>query len=303
MSTMINPKYEGDKVAYLANDFVRYSTALQPLDEFEINFFIYLCYKAKEYINRETGEGWDALIDIDMQKFLQGIDYKKPWSKYNREEKNEIYTKLKKLKKKDFEIRTDKYKKIINDVKGAVPYEYRSFGYITHIRYVPETWTMEVRMDKDTQEFLCKYEQGDFTPIVFKNIVSLKKKYAKMLYMYFRSYRDGNIKGTSYTIEHLKSLLGLEDKYPNWYNFKRYILLPAIEEINEKSDIFVFGNRNIISNLLEDRKLEDLTEKERAKIILESMCIKADKGKSIYKIQFHVEKNEGNLDEMVFKKG
>ena len=206
-----------------------------------------------------------------MQKFLQGIDYKKPWSKYNREEKNEIYTKLKKLKKKEFEIRTDKYKKIINDVKGAVPYEYRSFGYITHVHYVPETWTMEVRMDKDTQEFLCKYEQGDFTPIVFKNIVSLKKKYAKMLYMYFRSYRDGNIKGTSYTIEHLKSLLGLEDKYPNWYNFKRYILLPAIEEINEKSDIFVFGNRNIISNLLGDRKLEDLTEKERARIILESI--------------------------------
>lgn len=29
MGTMINPKYEGDKVAYLDNDFIRKSNALQ----------------------------------------------------------------------------------------------------------------------------------------------------------------------------------------------------------------------------------------------------------------------------------
>ena len=61
-----------------------------------------------------------------------------------------------------------------------------------------------------------------------------------MLYMYFRSYRDGNIKGTSYTIEHLKNLLGLEDKYDRWADFKRYILLPAIEEINETETEIIF---------------------------------------------------------------
>ena len=43
-SSMIHPKYEGNKIAYWSNDFIRYSTALKPLDEFEINFFIYLCY-------------------------------------------------------------------------------------------------------------------------------------------------------------------------------------------------------------------------------------------------------------------
>ena len=90
-ASMINPKYEGHKIAYWSNDFVRYSTALQPLDEFEINFFIYLCYKAKENLNIVTGEGWDDIIRIDMQKLLEGFDYKKTWSKYNAEEKDELY--------------------------------------------------------------------------------------------------------------------------------------------------------------------------------------------------------------------
>ena len=108
---MQNPKYEGHKVAYWSNDFIRYSTAFQPLDEFEINFFVYLCYKAKEHYNVRTGEGWDDIIEVDMQKLLEGFDYKKPWSKYNADEKNELYEKLKKLRKKDFEIRTDRYKK------------------------------------------------------------------------------------------------------------------------------------------------------------------------------------------------
>ena len=67
-SSMIHPKYEGNKIAYWSNDFIRYSTALKPLDEFEINFFIYLCYKAKENLNLQTGKGWDDIIKIDMQK-------------------------------------------------------------------------------------------------------------------------------------------------------------------------------------------------------------------------------------------
>lgn len=285
---MINPKYEGHKVAYLSNDFVRYSTALQPLDEFEINFFVYLCYKAKEHIDRETGAGWDDLIDIDMKKFVEGIDYKKPWSKYNKAEREEIHQKLIKLRRKDFQIRTDKYKKIVNNVKGAEVETYETFGYITHVKYRPETWTMEVKMDKDTQEFLCHFEQGDFTPVVFKNIVALKSKHAKMLYMYFRSFKDGNIKGTSYTIEHLKEFLGLSNKYPKWTDFRRYVLEPAIKEINEKTDIQVIGKRDVFYYLLDGQKYNDLSVDKKAKIALESMCVKADKGKAIEKIFFHV---------------
>lgn len=301
MSNMINPKYEGNKVAYLANDFIRYSTALQPLDEFEINFFIYMCYKAKEHVNKETGAGWDDLIDIDMKKFVEGINYKKPWSKYNKAEKDEVYTKLKKLRRKDFEVRTDKYKKIVNDVKNTDIAMYETFGYINHVKYIPETWTMQVRMDKDTQEFLCAFEEGKFTPVVFKNIVSLKSKHAKILYMYFRSFKDGipQNKGTSYTIEHLKSLLGLDGKYSRWTDLRRNVLLPALKEINEKTDIHVIGKRDVFYTLLNGRTYNELSADEKARISFESMCIKASKGKSVEKIFFHVVDKNVELKEII----
>lgn len=180
-------------------------------------------------------------------------------------------------------------------------FDYKLFSYITYIHYVPETWTMEVQLDQRTQEFLCAFENTGFTPIMFKNVLSLKSKYAKILYVYFRSYRDGKgIEGSSYTIENLRKLLGTKNKYPDWYNFKRYILLPAIEEINEKTDIFVFGYRHEIEEKLDGRKLNNLSEKERAKIMLESMCVKSTKGKSIYKLMFHVKEKTGNLDTVVF---
>lgn len=91
MSKMINPKYEGDKIAYLDNDFIRKSTALQPMTELEINLLIYMCYKAKENVDLETGKGWTDVVEIDMKKFLAGIGYKKAWTNYNLNEKRAMY--------------------------------------------------------------------------------------------------------------------------------------------------------------------------------------------------------------------
>ena len=71
---MQNPKYEGEKIAYLDNDFIRKSTALQPLTELEINLLMYMCYKAKENVDKVTGEGWTKRIEIDMKKFLMELD-------------------------------------------------------------------------------------------------------------------------------------------------------------------------------------------------------------------------------------
>ena len=107
MGTMINPKYEGDKVAYLDNDFIRKSNALQPLTELEINLLIYMCYKAKENVDLETGAGWTDTIEIDMKKFYEGIGYKKNWVDYTDEEKMVIYKRLKKMQEKTFEIKTE----------------------------------------------------------------------------------------------------------------------------------------------------------------------------------------------------
>ncbi len=293
MSKMINPKYEGGKVAYLDNDFIRKSTALQPLTELEINLLIYMCYKAKENVDIETGKGWTDTIEIDMKKFLEGIGYKKIWTDYNLNEKRAMYRALKQMQDKSFEIRTKKHiNKMDSDEYNTI---YKSYSYFSYIEYDIETGILSVNMPKQTQQFLMNYETG-FTPVEFKNMVKLKSRHAKILYLFFRSYRDG-VDHTDYTLEHLRELLGLENKYPRWADFRRYVLEPAMQEINTKTDICVIGRRDVYYDALDGRKPEDIAPDEHAKIVVDSMARKGDRGKSIYKITFRVSKQDNVIDD------
>lgn len=293
MSKMINPKYEGGKIAYLDNDFIRKSTALQPLSELEINLLIYMCYKAKENVDLETGEGWTDSIEIDMKKFLDGIGYKKCWTDYNLHEKRAMYMALKKMQEKTFEIRSKKHiNALASDEYNTI---YRSYSYFSYIDYDIETGILTVNMPKQTQQFLMNYETG-FTPVEFKNMVKLQSKYAKILYLFFRSYRDG-VSHTDYTLEHLRELLGLENKYPRWADFRRNVLIKAIKEINEKTDISVIGKRDVYYKSLAGREVEDIPPDEYAEIVVNSMARKSDRGNSMYKITFRVSKSDNVVDE------
>lgn len=293
MSSMINPKYEGNKVAYLDNDFIRKSTALQPLTELEINLLIYMCYKAKENVDLETGKGWTDTIKIDMKKFLEGIGYKKIWTDYNLSEKRAMYRALKKMQEKTFEIRTKKHINALDsDENNTI---YKSYSYFSYIEYDIETGILSVNMPMQTQQFLMNYETG-FTPVEFKNMVKLNSKYSKILYLFFRSYRDG-VDHTDYTLEHLRQLLGLEEKYPKWYDFKRYVLIPAMEEINTKTDIFVIGKRDEYYGAMQDRTPENISAEEHAKIVVDSMARKGNRGNSIYKITFRVSRQDNVIDD------
>lgn len=303
MSKMINPKYEKNKIAYLSNDFIRYSNALQPLDDSEINLFIYLSYKAKENACVKEN-GWSEPIEIDMKKYYEGV-YNQDWTHQTKEYRAKIYKRLKRLQRKAFEVKTPEYLEVVNDVK-YYEYEYTSFGYLSKISYSENTGILNVVMNAETQKFLNNCDKN-FTPILFKNIISLKNKHAKLLYIFFRSYRDGipQNKGTSYTLEHIKQVLGLEDKYPKWADFKRNVLIKAIKEINEKTDILIIGKRDVYYKSLAGREVEDISAHEYAEIVVNSMAQKASRGKSIEKIFFHVSNNDknvtDNLEDEVFK--
>lgn len=285
---MQNPKNELKKTAYLDNDFIRKSTALQPLNELEINLLIYMCYKAKENVDLESGEGWTSLVNIDMKKFYDGIGYSKPWYQYTDDEKMVVYQRLKQMQEKTFEIRTEEHKE--TNSKGEKTLVFESYSYFSHIKYHFDTGILDVRMPQETQQFLMNYETG-FTPVEFGNIIKLKSKHAKMLYLYFRSFKNG-VDASSYTIEHLKQLLGLDGKYKRWVDLKKYVLLPAIKEINSKTDIFVFGNKKKFYDALGDRKIENVQDDELARIVVDSMACVGDRGKAINKIMFRTVEKE-----------
>ena len=78
-------------------------------------------------------------------------------------------------------------------------------------------------------------------------------------------------------------MLDLKEKYCKLYDLKRYVLCPAIEEINNKTDIFVYGNSKIYN--------KNITLKNKSNIIVDSMLQTGDKGKAKTKIFFHVKNN------------
>ena len=59
------------------------------------------------------------------------------------------------------------------------------------------------------------------------------------------------------------------------------------------------GKRDVFYSLLAGKKYNDLSPKEKAKISLESMCVKASKGKAIEKIFFHVVDSKKELKEVI----
>lgn len=284
---MQNPKYEMNKISYLSNDFIRCATALQGLDDFEINLYIYLCYKAKENACEEE-DGWIKLIEIDMKKFLDGLDYKQSWSSYSKKKRMCIYKRLIKLQEKSFEIKTKEHRIDVGR-EDSPCYIYQSYSYVNHIKYSESDGTISVQMNRETQSFLNNCAKN-FTPIIFGQVAKLKNKYSKILYMFFRSYRDGLSlnRGVSITVIHLRQLLGLEENYKDWYQFKIYVLLRALREINEKSDIFVYGKKDIYEKGMEGKESGIVSEDEHAEIVLQSMLMKGSYGKKIEKLFFHV---------------
>lgn len=75
------------------------------------------------------------------------------------------------------------------------------------------------------------------------------------------------------------------------------MLIPALKEINEKSDILVVGRYDAYTSAMDGRKREDMTPDEYAKIVIDSMSQKGSRGKGVYKISFRVLENHNTSDE------
>lgn len=309
---------EAIEEACFSNELIRLSNAFQPLDEFETDLFIYLCAKAKEnYKNseqylydkeanagrewkqdKEINNGWVQVFELDMIEFFEKTNRKKKWSKYNQKERQEFIDKIDKFEEKKFCIFTDEHKKVI--WKGSFDnpfYEWEKYRYISELKYNPNEELFTAKMPSNTQKFLCNITTN-FTPIALKYLAKLKNKYTKFIYMYVRSLMEtekSNMKGFSMGVDNFKELLQIEEKYGNWYDFKRYILLPAIREINKNTDVFLVGYKAEIEKKLEGRNFKDLSEEVQLKILVDSMCTKGSSGKTIQKIQFHVISKESDI--------
>lgn len=79
--------------------------------------------------------------------------------------------------------------------------------------------------------------KGQFTSIAVKNVSALKRTYSIRIYellMQFKKTGDRLI-----SVDDFRSMLGLEEKYSQFKRLNDDVIKPAIQELNEKSDLMI----------------------------------------------------------------
>lgn len=78
-----------------------------------------------------------------------------------------------------------------------------------------------------------------YTTIKLLEEKSYKCSYSIIFHEIFKKYE--NIKTPCFSLEELRKITGTIDKYPQFRDFKRYVLVKALEEINSLNQFFEYG--------------------------------------------------------------
>lgn len=256
--------YEICSKAKVSNDFARHEVPLVQLTDIQKDMFMYLCVKAVENVEKNNLP-FDSMIELSMKDFF---DYssRSNFLKEKEDVKQAYRQELLGLHKKTF------YISIFDHTKY--------YHYIDVLDVDEKTFEIKACLSKGIEDLAYKTVEG-YTQIEFGNYAALRRKYSKDLYKYLRSYLMH--KNHSMSIEKFYEVLNIEEDstYRNKFDdLKKRILMPAIEEINEKTDIKVRGLYNVYEKaykkMAEKKGEENITEKDKLKMTVDSMVLKED---------------------------
>lgn len=112
-----------------------------------------------------------------------------------------------------------------------------------------ENKTISLKFDNGLKPFLLG-KTNEFTAYELGFITNLKKKYSCRLFEYLRSYAG---QGQIYiSFENFCAKI-IDNKYSNITDIERYVIFPAIEEINRTTDINVSAARKMVKGTRKKR--------------------------------------------------
>jgi len=79
--------------------------------------------------------------------------------------------------------------------------------------------------------------KGQFTRVIVKNVSRLASAYSIRIYEMLQQFRATGDR--MIMLDDFRSMLGLDDKYSQFKDLNKQLLKPAIDELNEKSDLTV----------------------------------------------------------------
>ncbi len=109
-------------------------------------------------------------------------------------------------------------------------------NWVSSIDYIKNTGIIEIEFSEKLIPYLLQLQER-FTRYELKNILYLKNKHSIRIYELLKQYQT--IGERTFTLEELKEILMLDEKYTEFKNFNRFILKQTTDEINEHTDLNV----------------------------------------------------------------
>lgn len=109
-------------------------------------------------------------------------------------------------------------------------------GWVQTIIYVEEEGRVELRFTKDMLPYLTELSE-QFTRYALADVAAMSSAHAIRLYELLCQWRDTGERVVS--VEWLREAFQLEGKYPAIKDFKKRVIEPAVEQINEHSPLWV----------------------------------------------------------------
>lgn len=110
--------------------------------------------------------------------------------------------------------------------------DYITAGFIDKFSYNDKADTFTIYADSHVHRLLHKYLNDGYTPINLKIWLELKNSYSQRFYDLLRAW-SGTKEVINYKLDYIRKVLFLENKYKVYSDFKKRVLLPAINELNE----------------------------------------------------------------------
>lgn len=107
-------------------------------------------------------------------------------------------------------------------------------GWLSSAVYRKGKGTIELRFDPVLKPYLLQLKSF-FTSYELGNILRLKGMYSIRIYELMKQYEK--IGKREFSIDELKQTLKIDKEYPQYRDFKKFVLTPSQKEIAEKTDI------------------------------------------------------------------
>ena len=145
-------------------------------------------------------------------------------------------------------LRKDRYiaiiKQSLKDIKNSplslvnpVTKDFREIPWLSELSGNLNTNKITLYFNQRVLDLFSEIK-GDYTQCLLRNTMPLKTTYAKRLYQMVMQYKPPQ-KVSAIALGEFRSMLQLLDSYPDYNDLNRYVIIPAIKDINKQTDILL----------------------------------------------------------------